>query len=115
MDNPTHSDASNTLTVEITYALPEKQTLYSFDVPVGTSLNKAIELSGIQSIHPELDLKATKVGIFGKIAPREQILEAKDRIELYRPLFADPKEIRKQRAAEGKTMKNRQKAKEKPR
>ena len=52
-----------------------------------------------------------KVGIFGKIAQRERILEEKDRIELYRPLFADPKEIRKQRAAEGKTMKNRQKAK----
>jgi putative ubiquitin-RnfH superfamily antitoxin RatB of RatAB toxin-antitoxin module len=113
MDNSTHSEAIETIAVEITYALPEKQTLYSFEVPVGTSLNKAIELSGIKAIHPELDLDAMKVGIFGKIASRERILEEKDRIELYRPLFADPKEIRKQRAAEGKTMKNRQKAKEK--
>jgi len=50
-----------------------------------------------------------KVGIFGKVAARDTVLREKDRIELYRPLFADPKEIRKQRAAEGKTMKNRQK------
>jgi putative ubiquitin-RnfH superfamily antitoxin RatB of RatAB toxin-antitoxin module len=111
MDNSIHPEAVDTVSVEITYALPEKQTLYRFDVPVGTSINTGIELSGIKAIHPELDLDTMKVGIFGKIAPRERILEEKDRIELYRPLFADPKEIRKQRAAEGKTMKNRQKAK----
>ena len=113
MDNSNTAKSIETLTVEITYALPEKQTLFSFEVPVGATLNEGIELSGIKAIHPELDLDTMKVGIFGKIAPRERILEEKDRIELYRPLFADPKEIRKQRAAEGKTMKNRQKAKEK--
>ena len=113
MDSSNTAQAIETLTVEITYALPEKQTLFSFEVPVGTTLNEGIELSGIKVIHPELDLDTMKVGIFGKIAPRERILEEKDRIELYRPLFADPKEIRKQRAAEGKTMKNRQKTKEK--
>lgn len=98
--------------VEIVYALPEQQTLLSFDVPIGTTLAEGIILSGIKAIHPELDLDAMKVGIFGKLAARDAVLREKDRIELYRPLFADPKEIRKQRAAEGKTMKNRQKTTE---
>ena len=103
------SDKSvETIGVEIAYALPERQTLLSFEVPLGTTLEQGIALSGISTIHPELDLDSMKVGIFGKVAPRDQILREKDRIELYRPLFADPKEIRKQRAAEGKTMKNRQ-------
>jgi len=94
--------------VEIVYALPEQQTLLSFEVPLGTTLAKGIELSKIGEIHPELELSTLNVGIFGKVAPRDQVLLEKDRIELYRPLFADPKEIRKQRAAEGKTMSNRQ-------
>lgn len=95
--------------VEIAYALPKQQTLLNFDVPLGTTLEQGITLSGIEAIHPELDVASMKVGIFSKITPRNQVLREKDRIELYRPLFADPKEIRKQRAAEGKAMKNRQK------
>ena len=114
MDNSIHAEVVETITVELVNALPEKQTLLSFDVPKGASLEKGIELSGIAALYPDLDLENIKVGIFGKIAPREHILEEKDRIELYRPLSADPKEIRKQRAAEGKTMKNRQRLKEKP-
>ena len=100
--------SDETIVVELAYALPARQTLLSFEVPLGTTLEQGIVLSGINTIHPELDLDSMKVGIFGKIAPRDQVLREKDRIELYRPLFADPKEIRKQRAAEGKTMKNRQ-------
>lgn len=99
----------DTIGVEIVYAMPEQQTLLNFDVPLATTLEEAIELSAIKEVHPELDISSMKVGIFGKIAPRDQVLREKDRIELYRPLFADPKEIRKQRAAEGKTMKNRHK------
>ncbi len=95
--------------IEIAYALPERQTLLNFDVPLGTTLEQGIALSGITDIHPELDVSTMKVGIFSKIAPRDQVLREKDRIELYRPLFADPKEIRKQRAAAGKAMKNQKK------
>ncbi|RVU84773.1 RnfH family protein [Leucothrix sargassi] len=94
-----------TLNVEIVYALPEKQTLLSFQVEEGTTLEEAIELSGIQAHYPELDLSSMKVGIFGKITPRTHVMREKDRIELYRPLLADPKEVRKQRAAAGKKMK----------
>ena len=98
-----------TIGIEIVYALPDKQTLLNADVPLGTTLEQGIALSGINDIHPELDISSMQVGIFSKIAPRDQVLREKDRIELYRPLFADPKEIRKQRAAAGKAMKNQKK------
>ena len=62
-------------------------------------------MSGIQTHYPELDLASLKVGLFGKLTPRTHVLREKDRIELYRPLLADPKEVRKKRAAEGKKMK----------
>mgnify|MGYP000224029711 FL=1 len=102
-------DSQKTIVVEIVYALPDKQTLLAFDLPLGSTIEQGISHSGIASVHPELDLTDMKVGIFGKIASRDQVLREKDRIELYRPLLADPKEVRKQRAAEGKTMKNRAK------
>ena len=91
--------------VELVYALPEHQTLLDFTVPKGTTLEQAIGLSGIQEHYPELDLSTLKAGLFGKIAPRTLQLREKDRIELYRPLVADPKEVRKQRAEAGKKMK----------
>ena len=93
------------ITVELVYALPDRQTLLSFQVEEGTTLEQAIVLSDIQEHHPELDLDAVKFGIFGKITPKNHVMREKDRIELYRPLIADPKEVRKQRAAEGKAMK----------
>jgi len=93
------------LNVEIVYALPEKQTLLSFQVEEGTTLDQGIELSGIQAHYPDLDLATMKVGLFGKLTPRTHVLREKDRIELYRPLLADPKEVRKRRAEAGKAMK----------
>ena len=93
------------LNVEIVYAMPEKQTLLSFEVEEGTTLDQAIGLSGIQTHYPDLDFSEMKVGLFGKLTPRTHVMREKDRIELYRPLLADPKEIRKQRAAAGKKMK----------
>lgn len=91
--------------IELVYALPDRQTLLSFEVEEGTTLEQAIALSDIQDHHPELDLAALKFGIFGKITPKTHIMRERDRIELYRPLIADPKEVRKQRAAAGKAMK----------
>lgn len=107
MGEGVQNQTAESILIEIVYAMPEKQTLLSFFVPQGTRIEEGIELSGIKKIYTELDVDVMKVGIFGKIAPRDQVLRGKDRIELYRPLSADPKEIRKQRAAEGKTMKNR--------
>jgi hypothetical protein len=68
-------------------------------------VSEAIEQSGILRDFPEIDLASAKVGIYSKLVKLDAVLRDKDRIEIYRPLIADPKEIRKKRAAEGKEMK----------
>ncbi len=90
--------------VEVAYALPNKQTLLSFEVDNGTTLHQAIEISGILDTYPQIDLNKDKTGIFGKIAKLDTKLREKDRVEIYRPLIADPKKVRKERAAQGKQM-----------
>jgi len=100
MDN-----AGNIIRVEVAYAKPETQVIIPLDVEQGTTLEEAIERSGILNQFPEIDLTKNKVGIFGKLTKKDQELREHDRVEIYRPLIADPKEIRKQRAKEGKAMK----------
>jgi putative ubiquitin-RnfH superfamily antitoxin RatB of RatAB toxin-antitoxin module len=92
--------------VEVAYALEKKQTLLELEVSEGTTLEQAVELSGIIDIYPQIDLTKDKTGIFGKIAKLDTILREKDRIEIYRPLIADPKQVRKERAAKGKAMRS---------
>lgn len=93
------------ISIEVAYGHAEEQKLISYEVEEGTTVEQAIEQSGILHAFPEIDLTINKVGIFGKIAPKKQVLREKDRVEIYRPLIADPKEVRKKRAAEGKRMK----------
>lgn len=90
--------------VEVAYALPQEQVILPLDVAQGTTLEQAIQDSGILQQFPEIDLAAAKVGIFGKISKPDTVLRDMDRVEIYRPLIADPKQVRKQRAAEGKRM-----------
>lgn len=97
--------------IEIAYALEKKQTLLSLDVEEGTTLKQAIELSNILTAYPQIDLSKDKTGIFGKIAKLDTVLREKDRVEIYRPLIADPKQIRKERAAQGKAMRSSKKDK----
>ncbi|MCW8845482.1 MAG: RnfH family protein [Gammaproteobacteria bacterium] len=97
-------DSISGMTVEVAYALPEKQTLLSLQVPVNTTVMQAIESSGILALHPEIDLARQKLGIFGRLAKPSEALLPGDRVEIYRPLKADPKEVRRRLAAEGKTM-----------
>ena len=92
------------MTVEVVYALPQEQTLLSFDAKEGVSVRDAILQSGILEHYPELDIDNMDVGLFGKRTAMKIALRDKDRVEIYRPLLADPKEIRKRRAAEGKKM-----------
>jgi len=92
--------------VEVTYALEKKQTLLELEVSEGTTLKQAIELSGIIDTYPQIDLTKDKTGIFGKIAKLDTVLREKDRVEIYRPLIADPKQVRKERAAKGKAMRS---------
>ena len=94
-----------TLRIELIYALPEKQQLVSLQLPAGSTVREAIDASGLLQKHPEIDLARNKIGIFGKLSKPDALLRDQDRVEIYRPLIADPKEVRKQRAAEGKVMK----------
>ncbi len=93
------------LSVEVAYALVSQQTLLSIQVTPGTTVREAIEQSGILDSHPEIDLSSNKVGVFGKLAKLDAKLREGDRVEIYRPLLADPKEVRKRRAAQGKKKK----------
>jgi hypothetical protein len=68
-------------------------------------VQQAIEASGLQQKYPEIDFSKNKVGIFGKLTKLDAPLRDRDRVEIYRPLIADPKEVRKKRADEGKVMK----------
>ncbi len=96
--------------VEVAYALEKKQTLLELEVDEGTTLKQAIERSGIIDTYPQIDLTKDKTGIFGKIAKLDTVLREKDRVEIYRPLIADPKQVRKERAAKGKVMRSGKKS-----
>lgn len=93
--------------VEVAYAKTAEQALLSVDAAEGLTVRDAIERSGILHRFPEIDLAVNKVGLFGKVTKLDQVLADGDRVEIYRPLIADPKEARKKRAAEGKVMRNR--------
>ena len=92
------SDAS--IRVEVAFALPEKQKLISLEVPEGTTMREAAELSGIAAHFDGLHLDRMPMGIFGKAEgnPGKRVLREGERVEIYRPLIADPKETRKARA-----------------
>ena len=92
--------------VEVAYALPDKQSLISLEVEEGTTIKEAIEASGVLDTYNQIDLTRDKVGIFSKFAKLDTVLREKDRIEIYRPLIADPKKVRKERAAMGKAMRS---------
>lgn len=93
------------ISIEVCYALADKQALVKLSLPAGATLQQALEASGLLEKHPEIDLKKNKFGVFAKLSKLDAVLRDKDRVEIYRPLIADPKEVRKQRAAEGKVMK----------
>ena len=97
--------AIESINVEVAYALPEKQVIRAVNIDAGTTIGAAIVQSGIMMDYPDLELEEAKVGIFGKIAAMTTVLSDGDRVEIYRPLIADPKEVRRKRAAEGKKMK----------
>ena len=92
--------------VEVAYALSDKQSLISLEVKEGTTIKEAIEASGVLDTYDQINLTRDKVGIFSKFATLDTVLREKDRVEIYRPLIADPKKVRKERAAEGKAMRS---------
>lgn len=96
---------SGRIDIEVVYALPGEQILFRLQLPEGVSAAEAIRLCGILDKYPEIDLAANKLGIFGKLARPDTVLRDRDRVEIYRPLIADPREVRRRRAEEGKAMK----------
>ncbi len=97
--------SADVIHVEVAYARPDEQLILEVEVAAGSTLLQAVEQSGILERFPEINPAAMKVGIFGKLKKQDQVLQPGDRVEIYRPLIADPKQVRKQRAAEGKRMK----------
>ncbi len=91
--------------VEVAYARPDQQLILEVMLPEASTIEQAIEQSGILQRFPEIDLAVNKLGVFGKLSKKTAELKAGDRVEIYRPLIADPKEVRRKREAEGKRMK----------
>jgi len=100
------ADEAATITVEVAYALPARQTLLALEVPRGTTAGDAVDASGVRGLHPELAGQTLVLGVFGEPVDAEKVLEPGDRVEIYRPLQMDPREARRQRARHGRTMRD---------
>ena len=98
MDNEMPGQEARLIRVEVAYARPDEQVIIPLELEEGATVAEAIRQSKIGDRYPEIDLDSNKVGIFGKLARLDSVLKARDRVEIYRPLIADPKEMRKQRA-----------------
>ncbi len=96
--------AEEIIEVEVAYATPQAQCILKVRGRPGLTVMQAVERSNILERFPEIDLAQAKMGVFGKLAKPDTELMDGDRVEIYRPLIADPKEARKRRAAEGKPM-----------
>jgi len=84
--------------LEVVYALPEKQYLQQVSVPEGATVEQAIIASGLVELRTDIDLKKNKVGIWSRPVKLGDEVHEGDRVEIYRPLIADPKELRRKRA-----------------
>ncbi|WP_273870128.1 RnfH family protein [Serratia odorifera] len=88
--------------VEVVYALPERQYLRQVTLDAGSSVEQAIVASGLLELRKDIDLHSNKLGIYSRPAKLADVLNDGDRVEIYRPLIADPKELRRQRAEKEK-------------
>lgn len=102
--------ADRQIDVEVAWATPERQLIVPVAVPLGTTAVEAVRLSGIEQAAGEAGLTARPLGVFGKRVKPDHVLAAGDRVEIYRPLKADPKIVRRELAAMGKTMGSRKPA-----
>lgn len=103
MADESTSQEGGPIQVEVAHARPESQVLLSFEAEPGITARQAVERSGILDKFPDIDLMGeNKLGVFGKLVKPDQPLRDGDRVEVYRPLIADPKEVRRQRAKQKK-------------
>ncbi len=92
----------NEILVEVAYALPNQQLIMQVNMPAGATAEQAIAMSGILTKFPEINLNTNKIGIFGKVVKLDELVRHLDRVEIYRPLIADAKALRRARAANNK-------------
>ncbi len=92
------ADAPSTMTIQICYARADRQFLLTQSVAAGTTIQQAIQDSDLVRQAPEIDISVWRVGIFGKLKTLDTVLRERDRVEIYRPLIADPKDSRRRRA-----------------
>ncbi len=88
--------------VDVIYALPTQQKVISVSVHPGTSAIEIVRQSNIVNFFPEIDLETVKLGVFSNLIKHDQVIEPGQRIEIYRPLIADPKDVRRKRADKAK-------------
>ncbi|MCG9729176.1 RnfH family protein [Shewanella sp. Isolate13] len=88
--------------VEVIYALPKQQKLIKVNVTPGATCIEAVKLSDMQLYFPEIDLDTVKLGIFSRLVKHDEVLQPGQRVEIYRPLIADPKDVRRKRAEKAK-------------
>ena len=93
---------ANKIPVEVAYAMPDKQEIVMLEVLPGTTAAEIVARSGIEKRFPGLQTEGAALGIFGKAIKSDYQVRAGERVEIYRPLIADPKEVRKERAAKAK-------------
>lgn len=93
--------------VSVAYALPNEQVVLELDLEAGATIKDAVLKSGILDRFPNIDLTQNKVGIYGHVEPLSKKLVAKDRVEIYRAITCDPKEVRRQRAKQAKAKKDK--------
>ncbi len=86
------------IAVQVCYAIEDKSSLVDLQVAADATILQVIQQSGILNTHPEIDLSILRVGVFGKLKPLDAVLHPGDRVEIYRPLVADPMEARRRRA-----------------
>jgi putative ubiquitin-RnfH superfamily antitoxin RatB of RatAB toxin-antitoxin module len=96
---------SEQIQVEVVFAAGGQQRVVALSLAAGATVREAVERSGLLDEFKQIDLARNKLGIWNKLAKPDAVLRDKDRVEIYQPLIADPKEVRRQRAAEGKAMK----------
>ena len=99
-----HDQPGETINIEVAVALLERQQVVALAVPQGTTVQAAVRQSGLQEKFPEIDFSVAPVGIWCNEVTPQQVLNDGDRVEIYRPLAMDPREARRQLAAQGKVM-----------
>ena len=106
MANAENNESVEMIEVEVACAVEGTQEVIALRMPAGSTLSDAVSSSNILSLFPSLDMDEISYGIYGTLTPEHSVIKDGDRVEIYRPLIADPKEVRRRRAEESKAQKS---------